>query len=203
MLSPSELRQHRRSCYRERIGRCSWISACQNLCCVLCGLGKLPNFSLCLQTRLIFALPELCSELDCLPASCWRTIFAWGADVLEDWPWLRDWPPPCPPIETFKRAAWRLHPDVWACSAWGGACRLALPFLQGDSPEDNVLNVWDSALSSVQKNPGALSVWSWHFYNLKREGLKTTNLKVKHIWALEEVGFRFPLRSSVWVWIVY
>ena len=31
-----------------------------------------------------------------------------------------------PQTETSKRVAWRLHLDLWACSAQGGACRSAL-----------------------------------------------------------------------------
>lgn len=109
---------------------------------------------------------------------------------------------PPPRKQRVLRAAWRLHPDLQACSTRNGARRSALLFLQGGYLEDSMLNVQDASFSSDYENPGAVSVRSWPFHNLKRERLKTTTLEVKHIWPLEEAGFRFPLWSSAWAWIV-
>lgn len=57
-----------------------------------------------------------------------------------------------------------------------------------------MLNVEDASSCCL---PKSWSCFGGHFRSLKREGLKTTALEVKHIWSLEEVGVSFPLWSSV------
>lgn len=67
---------------------------------------------------------------------------------------------PPPRKQRVLRAAWRLHPDLQACSTRNGARRSALLFLQGGYLEDSMLNVQDASFSSDYKNPGAVSVRS-------------------------------------------
>lgn len=135
--SPSKLRWHWRSCYRRGIGRCSWILACWYLCCALHGLEgglQTSHRKLCFASRWgwclhflslalswIDLLPHvrglyLPDECMCLRAGCRSEIAPFS---------------PPPQIDTFKRAVWRLHPDLWAYSAWGGGSQVSSSIFAG------------------------------------------------------------------------
>lgn len=142
--------------------------------CLLCSSwpGKTPPNSwlkafLSLQLRLMFALPELDSELECPPAPCGRTIFIWGVDMAEEFP-------PLPQQRLLKELCGgciQIHglvvPEVRLAGQLFCICR--------DPLKDNTLNVQRCFCVLCLQKSWSCSVCSWHFDNLKRE-TQTHNL---------------------------